>query len=374
MWGTREQRDGAAHTTSKEGGLVWDVQGRDAIKTALRGRIEELAEFFLGQPSARSKYELRFGKKGSLSIATAGAKVGQWFDHEAGIGGDVFDLIAHVHEWDRRRDFGRVLEWARNWLGWEPGQVPAGRDVSVRESQAAIAQRKFEQDRDRAWRIERATRIWSQTQDPCRTLAERYLRDRAITCKLPECVRFHPRLWSPEAGQELPAVVFAITDGAGILRAVHIVYLDKETGGKANVAPAKKTLGALSGHAIRLRRGSQTHPVIIAEGPETALSAFLVVESSTVWAAAGLSNLGKVRAPHDWKVILISDGEAEGTPAGKQFMRAIRAHQERGHDVAIARSPIGDMNDLLMERGTAAVRAALINAIPTPAIECLRGS
>src|SRR6056300_1380825 len=41
-------------------------------------------------PSSKSKYELRFGKRGSLSV---NLKSDVWFDHEHMTGGGILDLV-----------------------------------------------------------------------------------------------------------------------------------------------------------------------------------------------------------------------------------------------------------------------------------------
>ncbi|MBF0561461.1 MAG: hypothetical protein HQL37_05445 [Alphaproteobacteria bacterium] len=81
------------------------------IAAALRGQAESAAVALLGEPSSRSRSELRYGQHGSLSIAIASPKAGLWHDHSASEGGDILDLA--------RRELGRDagLTWARSWLG-----------------------------------------------------------------------------------------------------------------------------------------------------------------------------------------------------------------------------------------------------------------
>jgi putative DNA primase/helicase len=62
------------------------------IGDALKARAAEIAIALLGEPNhmLSSRRELRFGRKGSLAVTTAGPKTGSWYDHENGVGGDLF--------------------------------------------------------------------------------------------------------------------------------------------------------------------------------------------------------------------------------------------------------------------------------------------
>lgn len=79
----------------------------------LSARIEALARDLLGEPSLRTARTWRFGRKGSLVVNVAGARVGRWYSFEAGRGGDALDLVA----WARQTDVRGALSFARAWLG-----------------------------------------------------------------------------------------------------------------------------------------------------------------------------------------------------------------------------------------------------------------
>ena len=73
--------------------------------------IESVARRLLGEPNARlsTRTELRFGTHGSLAVVIAGKKQGTWFDHEAGQGGGVLDLV----QTRKRLANGEALNWLR---------------------------------------------------------------------------------------------------------------------------------------------------------------------------------------------------------------------------------------------------------------------
>ena len=67
----------------------------NAMHVALARRAAEVATAILGGPNLvlSSARELRFGKRGSISVVIAGRKAGCCFDHENGVGGDLLGLI-----------------------------------------------------------------------------------------------------------------------------------------------------------------------------------------------------------------------------------------------------------------------------------------
>ena len=82
----------------------------------------------------------------SLDIEIGGPKSGLWYDHSAGEGGDLLDLIAHCIGGGARE----ALHWARQWLGQPERQRP------VRPLPAPAPREDEERTR------KRAEKIWHQ--------------------------------------------------------------------------------------------------------------------------------------------------------------------------------------------------------------------
>ena len=105
------------------------MSGRDwqAFDAELRARAPEIAAELLGKPSSRTGQEWRWGRKGSLAVVIAGARTGMWFDHEAGTGGGLVDLVARTRGLSRRE----ALDWTADRIGMaaDVGQLrrPANR-------------------------------------------------------------------------------------------------------------------------------------------------------------------------------------------------------------------------------------------------------
>src|SRR6516165_10140645 len=66
--------------------------------------MKPVALRLLGEPAQKLSNEWRYGGRGSLAIDL---KKGSWFDHEANVGGGVFDLI-------RRQGYDQPAAWLRS--------------------------------------------------------------------------------------------------------------------------------------------------------------------------------------------------------------------------------------------------------------------
>jgi putative DNA primase/helicase len=197
---------------------------------------------------------------------------------------------------------------------------------------------------DDAQRREIARRIWRESRPATGTLAETYLRSRAITIAPPASLRFHPALKHP-TGAIAPAMVGGVQDRAGNPIALHRTYLAPDGLGKANVDPPKMAFGPIRGGAVRLAPAGEV--LALAEGIETALS----VQQATsipVWATLGTANLAGVELPEIVRTVIIAaDGDDAGERASQQ---AAQRFLREGKKVRIARPPTGkDFNDVVME-------------------------
>ncbi|MDZ7709228.1 MAG: toprim domain-containing protein [Roseovarius sp.] len=158
------------------------------------------------------------------------------------------------------------------------------------------------------------------------TIAERYLRGRGITCALPSTLRYHPSCWHASA-KRFPALVARVegSDGA----AIHRTYLAPDGRGKAAVTPDKAMLGAVAGGAVRLTQGPGA--LLIGEGIESTLSAFILHGDPTAnaWAALSTSGLRGLRLPSVGNagtvgtsrpsLVIAVDGEKAGRDAGRDL-------------------------------------------------------
>jgi hypothetical protein len=223
------------------------------------------------------------------------------------------------------------------------GILEAGQNA-IQTDPAEVARYQAEQRHETEKKARQALGVWNEAQPICDTVAETYLRGRGITCKLPETLRFHPACWHGATAKRLPAMVARVDGAEGF--AVHRTYLAADGSGKAQVAPAKAMLGAVTRSAVRLSVGHEA--LAVAEGIETALSLScgLLRGAVSVWAglsASGVSGLSLPSPPG--KLIIAPDGDATGQCAAHRLAeRAVAL----GWHVSLFPAPAGqDWNDVL---------------------------
>ena len=213
-----------------------------------------------------------------------------------------------------------------------------------------VARRRAEEQADAMKRAAQAHSLWREALPIAGTLAEAYLRGRAITCPLPETLRFEPSCWHATA-QRFPALVALVEGGEGF--AVHRTYLRADGTGKAEVETQKAMLGAVAGGAVCVAQSAG--PLVVAEGVETALSlaSGLLRGPATLWAALSTSGLrGLHLPPVAGRLTIAADGDNPGRAAAQSL--AERAHA-LGWQVSLLPAPDGrDWNDVLAGKAVAA--------------------
>lgn len=197
-----------------------------------------------------------------------------------------------------------------------------------------------------------AKRLWQECEPIGGTIAETYLRSRAITCALPDTLRFHPECWHGPSGARCPAMVALVEGGKGF--AVHRTYLRADGGGKAGLAGGDKLmLGATARGAVRLSEGVSR--LAVCEGIESGLSLLcgLLASPAGVWAALSTSGMRAVRLPDAAEQLVVAgDGDMPGREAAHSL--AARA-SARGWKVSTLDPGTGaDFNDILAGKAVAA--------------------
>lgn len=192
-------------------------------------------------------------------------------------------------------------------------------------------------------RLATAALIWHGAEPITGTLAERYLRSRAVEAPLPDSLRFAPALKHP-AGKRLPAMVATVqTAPGGEAVGVHRTFLAPD-GGKAPVEPARMMLGPCAGGAVRLSEGAG--PLVVCEGIETGLSLLDSLDGSPrVWAALSTSGARRLVLPEPAGALIVAP---DGDVAGRMAAKALAERAERaGWTVTLMDPPDGmDWNDV----------------------------
>jgi len=211
-----------------------------------------------------------------------------------------------------------------------------------------IAQRDREERAQAEQRSHQAKRCWQEALPITSTVAAAYLRGRAITCDLPDTLRFHPECWHGPTAKRHPALV-ALIEGTDSC-AVHRTYLRPDGTGKASLDGCTKLmLGSTAGGAVRLTKS--LGPLVVAEGVETGLSlaSGLLGYPATIWAALSTSGMRGLRLPPmSGRLIVATDGDQAGSDAGRHL--AERAHG-LGWQVSLLPAPKDrDWNDILVRK------------------------
>ncbi|HKX78232.1 MAG TPA: CHC2 zinc finger domain-containing protein [Novosphingobium sp.] len=251
----------------------------------------------------------------------------RFFCFGCGASGDVLDFVQALH--------GVGLRDAAEMLGG--GDMP-----SVDIAPLPLVQ-------DDSDRIEEARAVWEAARPIQETVAETYLRHRAIDIALPDALRFTSLRYG-RSGPEYPVMVAAISDVADQVVGIQRTYLAADGMGKASVPKTKLSLGRVTGGAVRLTPPSRT--LILTEGIEDALS--LIQElGRAAWATCGTSNLAKVVLPIATDDVVIgSDADDAGQLAATT---AAQIYAEQGCKARIIRPMPGckDFNQEIQERARA---------------------
>ncbi|GAA0571143.1 toprim domain-containing protein [Craurococcus roseus] len=323
----RRSRDNPALLSSWEAGFLADMDGlarhgrqptgaqRAALERIARRiapadlardlarRIESLArELICAAPTSRRAGEVRFRSRGSLAVRVGGRERGQWYDHEAGKGGDA--------------------------LGWL-GRGPVGAEPPAPAPSRGCG------DTFQRWNREMALGLWREAVPLLGSLAEAYLRSRGLSLPHGAPLRFHPAC--RRGPERLPAMVALMTGPTtGEPCGVHRTFLALDGTGKAPPGPsgegAKMMLGAAG--VVRLTPDEDvTLGLGLCEGIETGLALLQRFGHAPVWAAAAAGAVARFPLLHGIEALTVfADADAPGLASA----RACKARwAEAGREVRV---------------------------------------
>ncbi|MCK8458332.1 DUF7146 domain-containing protein [Sphingomonas faeni] len=194
-----------------------------------------------------------------------------------------------------------------------------------------------------------AVAVWRHAQPYVGSLADRYLRSRAI---VPDGInaRFDPRcqFGSGAAKAFAPALIVPIEEDAGVV-AIHRTFLRPDGRGKAEMSEPKWMLGNPGSGAVRWG-GVPTDGVLrLAEGVEDAASVMNMLGAGLfVWPVLGIERYQAVAIPESVHTVVIYS--QHGGEAARAIERATPHLTAHGRQLIIKPPPhAGDWNDLLRE-------------------------
>ena len=272
---------------------------------------------------------------------------GKWQDAAVGLHGDLLDIIRERTGISR---FPDLLAEARAHLGRPQPVLP---DEPVPKKGKAPGGTPAA-----------AERLFAASVPVAGTLADTYLRARGIQCGAKSnALRFRPKCWHRDEGQTRstprPALIAAVTDGAGALQGVHRTWLAPDGQGKAAVETQRRAMGYLLGNAVRLTPHEDV--LVVGEGIETMLSLVEAVPGLPVWAALSSGHLGAVQLPEGLLRLYIA---IDRDPAGQRAAERLTARAlDVGIAVRVLEPLLGDFNDDLRAYGKDALRQHLARQI-----------
>lgn len=257
------------------------------------------------------------------------------------------------------------------------------------EAKNRAAKQLAAQKAGKAYASEKVERVWSQClQFPCAAAEPMrlYLMSRGLLfteMATRECsdMRFHPDLeYYEEVNEELilvgkfPAIICAIRSASGAIITLHRTYLDKngkklaatfsdKTGKRHKVEKVKKMMSIpdgmnVNGAAVRLGDPSKGGILGVAEGLETALSAYRATKIAT-WSTVNAQLMETFEIPEEVHTLLIwvdKDKSLRGDVAANVLEERARALGKNVLKLSPSMPIPGkskgvDWNDVLMSQG-----------------------
>ena len=347
-----------------------DERNLDDLKSRLDERAIDLCCELFGKPTRRTHWELRWGKRGSVSLLIKGGRA-YFHDFEGGTGGSLLDAIMFAYG----LEFRDTITWARRWLGDEP-------DTPPNSPRRRPKPKPIKVDDEEEKRKAQAAGMWEAGTYVEGTIAETYLRDnRSIAADdwSQSAMRFIPRAdilrhsepkW--QRWWRWDALMLGSADANGVVTSVQLIALQDDgspalhwdgSGKKLKITrgPRKDTAVKFPGHATG-------GPLLLAEGPETAASCWCATDFET-WATLGsISSAPLERVGVERLVIVCADDDPQNAPSNKSLNKAILRWRKEGRTVLkvkpwrLTRGDKSDFNDLLMAEGRDAVRGQILAA------------
>jgi Toprim domain len=279
------------------------------------------------------------GTKGkSLFVKLFGDGAGRWQDAATGEHGDLLDLIGLNKGY---HDFRETLDEARFFLR-EPTLPEPPRDALYDTVTAAGKLHRF-------------------SRPVPGTLAETYLRSRAITAGLYlPALRFHATCYyRPDDGgprQIWPALLGVVTDLDGNLTGLQRTWLARDGGDKAPLPDPRRAMGHLLGNAVRF--GTPDDIMAAGEGIETLLSLLSLFPALPMAAGLSSAHLAAIRFPPGLRrLYVLRDNDAAGDFAEDRLAERCR---EAGIDCRVLKPAAKDLNADLRAGEAHAVKARMI--------------
>ncbi len=317
------------------------------LSCRLASQAEAVCRSYLPHGRRQGRYwiagDVQGSPGGSLFVKLSGEGSGKWTDAATGEHGDLLDLIGLNKG---HRQLRETLEEARQFLN-EPWPIsprlktPSGEPL--RDAATAAAS------------------LYRLSRPVAGTLAETYLRRRAITAHLDwPCLRFHPACYYRPAPdqprQSWPALLGAVTDNHSNLTGLQRTWLARDGIGKAPLADPRRAMGRLLGNAVRF--GVPVDVLAAGEGIETVLSLLSLFPDLPMAAGLSAAHLAAIAFPASLRrLYVLCDNDAAGDFAADRLRQRAR---EAGIEFRVLTPIAKDLNVDLRIGGLGATKNRMV--------------
>jgi hypothetical protein len=251
---------------------------------------------------------------------TGKGAAGKWADSATGQHGDLLDLIAGACRLSTAHE---LIAEGRRFLSLPRHDPPRQTPASTRSPEAA-------------------RRLFAMARPIPGTLAETYLRRRAITYlgNLP-ALRFHSRCFyradDRVSRETWPALLAAVTDLNGVITGVQRTWLARCGSSKAPLATPRRAMGQLLGNGVRF--GAARDALSAGEGIETMLSLRCALPRLPMVAALSANHLAALALPSGLRRVYVA---RDNDPAGRRAVEVLSARAEASGIEALTLTPTAD--------------------------------
>lgn len=173
------------------------------------------------------------------------------------------------------------------------------------------------------------------------SLLKPYLAGRGID-EVPSSAMYLPRKDSKRlTGKNYAAMVFSVRDAEGRFRGAHVTPLTRD--GTKKIKKLVRMFGPTKGGFIQLGKLPRKGPLIIAEGPETAMSASICANTPAI-SALNAGNMAILSPSVLGEIIYAADNDKVGRKAARAGARKLKLNDPR-RIVRIATPKLNDWND-----------------------------
>ncbi len=322
------------------------------ISLLLNNNVAKVCKEVLGDPKKKVGNNLYYGRnKGSLAVTISGEHLGKWTDFATNEGGNLISLIQKQYG----LDFREALEVAAKMVNYIPGEIH--QQPFLKLDRQVIKDELSEQQKIS---IRKAIKLVQESKDIKGTVAEKYLKKaRGIEEDIwSKDVRFHDGVYSKLNGGKNPAILFIARDKDDKVQSVQAVYLDKNSGKKADVEVQKQTFGTIKGALFNASANEDLNKsAIICEGPEDALSISKSIKCKDVYACFGkgnFNNLSLDKLDKYQRITLALDNDGKRIDEMSDIANIAAKLNDKGKEIILLqpKNIKQDYNDILKSKGS----------------------